>query len=555
MSATSALIVVALSALGNIVPQSRQILQEVTGLSSITLGVVPAILLLTTCLQFPYPIDELIKQADFPVDQATLDVPQGVLLLVAAALLGVFAAAVGCAEDDQGKKEKSVELVKADRIAMRFACAAGLIGFFQIAQLLPSSPKQGFASSEIVLEVPEGICFLMASTLIMVFKMVVDSEEEKEDKPKSHVELVSVSRIALRFAVASGLFGLLRSASNNQEAIESACAFLSQVVPTGSSPDFATSGVVVQAPESIMLFSIAALLFIFKLAVSEDSAETENDASVQLVKVDAIAFRLSLAAALCGLTKLMSEIGAMKNASSFAQMLPASPAEGFAKADVSLGASEGMQLLAVGALIYIFKMAVNEADDMCSDDEKKPQIELVNSAGIAFRLSVLTLIVGCVKLALGNSDLVSTGVSAWGGLTQENVMTAVACLGQLFPASSSRGFATSAAELQVPEGIQFLLIATLLLVFKLAIDDDEEPKEKRQEKPMVQLVSASRIALRLSAGAGAIGLGKLVAPVIEQSMHTIMNSGDLLAKGAMLGTSTAVVLYNVHKQAQNVKAC
>jgi hypothetical protein len=780
-SATSTLAVVALIALGNIMPQQRKIIHEVTGLSPITLGLTPMVLMMGTFLcHFSNSGGSFAPANQFPVAEATLDAPMGVQLFVVAALLGTFAAAIGSAEDEQSKKErKTVVLVRADRIAMRLACAAGFLGAYQIfygsnaavgssswngvaqiikeaGQWIPASPRAGFANSDVVVEVPEGIQLLVISALLFIFKMAVDSDdEEKEKDPETltKVKLVSASRIALRFAVTAAFVGLAQCASS-----------FSQMLPASSAEGFGKSETTLEIPESLQLLTVSALLFLFKIAISdaddtqeeskakpcvqlirpdaiafrfalaagfwgllkmmsesgllkmmserganllqalpassaeefgnsettlevsagvqllivsalllvfkmaisdtddvheeskeekktaqvqlvrpdaialrfalaagfwgllnmmsesgllkmmserganllqalpaspaegfgksettlevsagvqllivsallfvfkmaisdtddvhEESKEEKKTAQVQLVRPDAIALRFALAAGFGGILKIMSDSGAMAYAASLSMAFPTSPTEGFGKSESTLDVPEGMQLLIISALIFVFRMAINDDDDAQEESKEKKQskVNLLSAQAIAFRFSFAALVFGCLKLALGSND--SAGVSPWNGVSQakQAMITGFMSLSQSFPASPREGFAHSAAIVEVPEGVQLLLVSALLLVFKIAIDSDAQSEHSDssevKEKPKVQLVSASGIAFRLAVASGTFGLGKLAAPAMTRSISAVMDSGDLLAKGGMLGASTALVLWSAHKQSQNAK--
>jgi len=140
---------------------------------------------------------------------------------------------------------------------------------------------------------------------------------------------------------------------------------------------------------------------------------------------------------------------------------------------------------------------------------------------------------------------------------KQSVVAALMRVGESFPTSPKEGFANSDVALDIPVGMQLILISALLIVFKLAIDSDEEAEEsdssEAKEKPNVQLVNTSHIAFRLAIAAGTIGVGKLAGPTLTRSVNAVMDSGELLATGGMLGASTALVLWNAQKQSQNSK--
>lgn len=586
-SATSSLVIIALMALGNILPKQRQIIHDITGVSPIILGLLPVSFLLVTFL-----CSEDGKPSEFSVSEATLDVPLGGQLLAAAVLLGIFAAAVG--EDDQD--EKTVQLVKADRIAKRLACAAGALGVLSLAvgngQITASMwsglPKantltsqsfftsQNFASPEAALEVPESFQLLAISALLFIFKMAI-SEDLEETKGK--VKLVRADAIAFRFSLAASLWGIVKL-TLELDALAHVASFFKnsqKMLPSSPTEGFGQSEVTLDVSEGAQLLILSALLFVFKMAVNEThaskdtSTQKKKESTVQLVRADAIAFRLSLAAALWGIAKIMPGVWStfclMYN-----EMLKKSSATEFGKSEATIEVSEGLQLFTVSALIFVWKMVISDSEkteepldenkdlkepekEQIQKEPEKEQIQLVCAKSIASRFAVVTMVLGCLKLIYGDS----ANAFAWGGFSQavptkQATLATFMHVGEAFPTSPKAGFASSDVVMDVPEGMQFIMISVLVLMFKLAIDSDEKKKEEKdEEKAKVQLVSASRIALRLAVAAGIYGFGKMAAPAMTSSLDALMNSGELLAKGGMLGASTGLVLWSAHKQSQNLK--
>merc|ERR1719207_288705 len=110
----------------------------------------------------------------------------------------------------------------------------------------------------------------------------------------------------------------------------------------------------------------------FKMAVSDvdDTTESSNEEKekphVQLVRADAIAFRLSLATALWGILKILSDAS-----TNVRPMLLTSSAEAFGKSEGQVEVPEGVQLFIVSALIFVFKMSISDADDTKEGTEEK----------------------------------------------------------------------------------------------------------------------------------------------------------------------------------------
>jgi len=323
-------------------------------------------------------------------------------------------------------------------------------------------------------------------------------------------------------------------------------------------------------PEGIQLLVAAGLLCVFAAAVrsSEDEkpkSEGENEKKiVNLVRADRIALRLACAAGIIGVVQMAP--AAMAGIS---QLLPKSPPKGFANSEASLGdVPEGVQLLAVSALLFMFKLAIDDDDSEKSGEEKENEkesrvktVQLVRADAIALRLSCAAMITGCVKLASGSVS--SAGPSPWSGASsaKDALVYAFMQLNSLAP--KSEAFGKSEAVLEVPEGVQFLVLAALLFVFKLAVDESESEEASKKgsaeekEKPKVQnvqLVKPGRIACRLAVAAGAVGVCKTLSPVIARAGDALVGSKELLAQGGLLAATTGFVLWNSRKQMQNMKA-
>lgn len=617
MSATSALVVVALSALGNIVPQSRQILQEVTGLSSITLGVVPAILLLTTCLQFSYPIDELIKQADFPVDQATLDVPVPVWIqfAVVSLLLGVFAMAASDDDAEESKDSKTVNLVRVPAIAARLAVAAGCFAVHAAVRpaipelsfaglTLPSINLQSsttFANSEVTMEAPQWAQLLVASALLGVFAAVASDDEADGEDSQKLVQLIRVPAIAARLAVAAALFG----APGAARAV--AAAF-------GPSANFATPELTTDVPVSTQLAVVSMLLGVFATAVSE---EEEKDSGVKLVRVSAIAGRLAVAtacfAAHAAVMPSIPELSfsGLKQLSTFGKALNSSA--NFAESDATMDVPVWAQLLLVSSLLGVFALATSEDETESSANEKT--VNLVRVPAIAARLAVATALFGApgaaraVSSAFGPSanfpiSELNTEMPVWiqfavvsmllgvfaAAVTEAEdeqdiesgvklirppsiaarLAVAAGCLAMhaavmpavpslsfaglkssfnaaktmydiaraYNPIPSSPVFASAEATLDTPVWTSLLVVSSLLLVFAVLVrDESADEKEKTASPKHVQLVRPDAIAARLGVAAAAFAVFEVMPPLATTAL-----SGDLLAKGGLLVAGTAVAL-------------
>jgi len=250
----------------------------------------------------------------------------------------------------------------------------------------------------------------------------------------------------------------------------------------------------------------------------------------------------------------------MSATAGISQLLPKSPQKGFGNSDVSLDVSEGAQLLTVAALLFTFKVAIDDANEGPKpgvEQEKTSKVQLVKANTVALRLSCAAMISGCLKLAFGSVS--STGPASWSGAasTKKAMVSAFMELSEYFP--KSKDFGKTEAVLEVPEGVQLLVIAALLFVFKLSIQEsakmDKNSSAEKKEKPNVKLVDGGRIAFRLAVGAGTVGVFKTLSPVLAPLGNVLVGSKELLAQGTMLVGTTGFVVWNGYKQRQDVKAC
>lgn len=412
----------------------------------------------------------------------TVEFPEGIQLLSLSVLLLVFAVTIATDNESGQKSQKDdndsgqnsqrdaaetpedskVQLLRPDAIAFRSGLVTGFIGFLKV---LPSSPPQGFVLDTTSLESLEGIQFLSVSLLLLIFALAVKEEKQSEAVETSKVELLSVDAIAFRSALAAGVLGLVKTYGNTDAMIELAGACRQNFVSSAAVVE-------VEASEGIQFFCVSLLLLIFALAVSEDASErSETESDFRLVRTNAIAFRFAIATALLGSLKTFGVLW-----TAIAQFLPSSPPQGFAPAVVSIEVPEGIQLLAVSVLLLLFAvLVISEVEDSKDDlheagDEKVSQVELVCAESIAFRAAIATSFVGLIKV---------------------------------LPASPVQGFNPAEVELEAPEGIQFLCISVLLLLFALAIRSDEQ-----EEKSEVQLVKLDTLAFRSALFAGILGVIK-----------------------------------------------
>lgn len=607
----STLVIVVLLALGNLLPQTRQVLHELTGVSPVSLGLMPLILLLTTAGYIM--IEAETPSTGFAVGEtAKLDAPQSLQFLVAAALLGVFAMAVRSVEEDpqkqeagKSKKTKTVQLIRIDAIATRLACAAGIMGVLEIADMqacmlllialtgicniLPASRQklhEVTGVSPVVLGFMPLVLF-MSTALYFCHEALGTALVHSSPKIEAAVPATVASTAP---STSNQLMLLLIAATCLNNILPQARQFLHEV--TGVSPValgltplvlFLTAAIpqMMQAegparnfadaqldvPQGVQSLLAAALLGVFSAAVrssEEDSPstkETKKRRLVNLVKADRIAFRLACAATVIGFAQLApSQKTTMSTLAGINQFLSKGSQKGFGNSGVSMDVSAGVQLLTAAALIFIFKITINDANEDSKPENEKVEnkkVQMINISAIALRLSCAALVAGCLKLAAGDSY--SASLAPWSGAAslKKAALSNFETLGKYFP--KSEAFGHTQPVLEVPAGMQFLVLAALLFTFKLAIDDSEKLDTKaaseKSKKPEVRLVDASRIALRLAVGAGTVGICKTLSPVLAHCGNVLLGSKDLLAQGSMLGAATGFVMWNSYKQKLNTKAC
>jgi len=421
---------------------------------------------------------------------AALEAPSGIQLLSISLLLMVFAVAA-TSEDrsepenqsqaEETSKKLKVQLLRADAIAFRAGLVTGVIGLLSV---LPSSPRQGFIPDVKSLESLEGLQFLSVSLLLLVFAMVVNSEEQTktEEQPetgeKPKVELLRLDAITFRSAIVAGLVGLAKAfGSSSARAVLASCV----------RQEFLPSAAVLQTTEGLQFLSVSLLLLVFALAVCEDTTQREEETkgTTELVKTEAIAFRLSVGAALVGSLKILGGLWSV-----LAQLLPASPREGFNPSIVSIEAPEGIQCLSVSILLLVFAIAVSNDSENKTETAKSSQVELLRADAIAFRFGIAAGLLGLIKT---------------------------------LPASPSEGFAPAAVSFEVPEGIHFLCISVLLLVFAVAVKTEEITSN---DKPKVELVTVGAISFRAAVVTGLIGMLKTFANAAARAELASLNQTE-----------------------------
>jgi competence protein ComGC len=326
---------------------------------------------------------------NFVPSVANLEAPDGIQLLSVSLLLIVFALAVREDSTEQNEEtESKVDLVRTDAIAFRFSVAAALLGSLKtfggvwsvLAQILPAGPPEGFTPAIVSLEAAEGIQLLSVSVLLLTFAVAVISEEdesENESEKTSKVELVCAPAIAFRAALTAGFLGLIK------------------MLPASPVEGFNPAVVSLEAPEGIQLLCISVLLLVLALAISTDNIDSQEQSSfdswVKLVKVDAIAFRSALFAGVVGVFKTFG------NPHARAELASMNQAE-FSSDVAILEAPEGLQLLCVALLLFVFVAAVNSEDTSKDKSEAKTKstrmLDLVRPPTIAFRMAMVAGLIG-----------------------------------------------------------------------------------------------------------------------------------------------------------------
>jgi len=259
----------------------------------------------------------------FPSADANMDVPMWAQLIVASVLLGVFAAAVSDDVDKEEKSTKVVELVRVPAIAARLAIAAALFGAPGAARAISAisaevGPSPSFATSDLTTDVPAWAQLAVVSMLLGIFALATSEEEEKDSE--TGVKLVRVPAIAGRLAVAAACFALHEAVAPSvpkfcfsglgQLSTFGKAAFAWS--PVTSSPVFASVETTLDTPVWTQLLVVSFLLLVFAALVKSESAENKDikvsSKQVQLVRPDAIAARLGVAAALFAIREVMPPV-------------------------------------------------------------------------------------------------------------------------------------------------------------------------------------------------------------------------------------------------------
>jgi hypothetical protein len=265
----------------------------------------------------------LSSPAIFPASEAGMDIPIWAQLLVASGLVGIFAAATS-EDEEPNRQEKTVELVRVPAIAARLAAALAMFGApgaLRAASAMLGS--QNLPLSELDSEVPVWAQLAVVSLLLSVFAAAVSEDDAKDEQDiEAGVKLVQVPSIAGRLAVATACFAVHAAFAPSVPALSfggvknvftAAKAAYAQI-PMKSSPAFASAEIAVETPVWTQLLVVSGLLFVFAYLLwteSSQNKEEEKDSKkvspkqVQLVRPDAIAARLGVAAALFAIREVM----------------------------------------------------------------------------------------------------------------------------------------------------------------------------------------------------------------------------------------------------------
>lgn len=185
------------------------------------------------------------------------------------------------------------------------------------------------------------------------------------------MELVRADAIAFRAAITAGFVGFLKT------------------LPASPAEGFNPAVVELEVPEGIQFFCISVLLLVFALAINTD-ADSEEKSGVELVKADAIAFRCAVFSGIVGVFKTFATPDARAEFASMNQTE-------FAPDVAMLEAPEGLQLLCVALLLFVFVAAVNSEDAMNQKAQataKQTMLELVRPQTIAFRMAMVAALIG-----------------------------------------------------------------------------------------------------------------------------------------------------------------
>lgn len=237
------------------------------------------------------------------------------------------------------------------------------------SKLMPASPPEGFSSSVLSrsLEAPDGIQLLSVSVLLLVFAVLAtEQDEQTKVDDKAQVRLLRADVFAFRLGIMACLSGV--------------CKVLPASPREGFNPVMAT----VEGSQGIQFLSLSVLLLVFAVAVCSadaDENESEEKPKVELVKVDAIAFRSGLFACLLGLSSMRTGFN------------------GFAPVVTELGVPEGVQFLTASVLLLLFAVLVLDSKEEEEDkNEETSQVELLRVEAIAFRLGMVSGLVGLAQI-------------------------------------------------------------------------------------------------------------------------------------------------------------
>lgn len=158
-----------------------------------------------------FKVSQDSSQVNFPPTSATVEASVGVQLMLVAALLIIFAASIGSADQEKQKTQTPM----ARRIACCLAGAAGLVGLlvsgiFGLLKVHPGNLQASFPSSRATVEASEGVQFMLITLLLIVFVAAIQSFDEKEHTTKTS-KTWGARTISLYLVGAAGLLGLLKT--------------------------------------------------------------------------------------------------------------------------------------------------------------------------------------------------------------------------------------------------------------------------------------------------------------------------------------------------------
>lgn len=260
-------------------------------------------------------------------------------------------------------------------VAIFLANRAQAIGAF--SKMMTAGPSLPFTSSVLSrsLEAPEGIQLLSVSVLLLVFAVLATEQHDQTNgndqtkvDEKSSVKLLRADHFAFRLGIMACL-----------------CGF-GKVIPSSPSEGLNPIAATVEASEGIQFLSFAVLLLVFAVAVcsadlgecEQKSQEIEEKKQVQLLKVDAIAFRSGIVTCLLGLASLRA---------GFHCFLPTL---------TSLETPEGVQYLTASLLLLVFAVLVLDSKE--EQNEGKTQVELLKVETIAFRCALAAAFLGVSQI-------------------------------------------------------------------------------------------------------------------------------------------------------------